>query len=111
MAGSDLSEVQKYISPDQLPEAYGGTRCEPDPYCSRYVSHPNSLVSVQTSSFSRHHQINPGCDVPAKYYLSNCTETSKEDMVRVVIGRASSHLISHTVDTPGTVIRYVEVRL
>ena len=36
--GSDLSEVQEYISPDQLPEAYGGTRCEPDPYCTKYVS-------------------------------------------------------------------------
>ena len=31
-------ELQKYISPDQLPQAYGGTRCEPDPYCSDYVS-------------------------------------------------------------------------
>ena len=29
--------MQKYISPDQLPAAYGGTRCEPDPYCTKYV--------------------------------------------------------------------------
>lgn len=31
-------ELQKFISPDQLPQAYGGTRCEPDPWCSDYVS-------------------------------------------------------------------------
>ena len=31
-------ELQKYISPDQLPQAYGGTRCEPDPYCTNFVS-------------------------------------------------------------------------
>ena len=35
---SDLEELKQYISPDQLPEAYGGTRCEPDPYCTKYVS-------------------------------------------------------------------------
>ena len=31
-------ELQKYVAPDQLPQAYGGTRCEPDPCCSDYVS-------------------------------------------------------------------------
>ncbi len=31
-------ELQKYINPDQLPQAYGGTRCEPDPWCSDHVS-------------------------------------------------------------------------
>ena len=31
-------ELHKYISPDQLPQAYGGTRCEPDPWCTDYVS-------------------------------------------------------------------------
>jgi len=30
-------ELQKYISPDNLPEYYGGTRREPDPTCSKYV--------------------------------------------------------------------------
>lgn len=30
-------ELQKYISADQLPQAYGGTRCEPDPQCSDHV--------------------------------------------------------------------------
>ena len=36
----------KYISPDQLPEAYGGTRCEPDPYCTKYVSLANSSIDM-----------------------------------------------------------------
>ena len=31
-------ELQKYISPDQLPQVYGGTRCEPDAWCTDYVS-------------------------------------------------------------------------
>jgi len=30
-------ELQKYISPDNLPEYYGGTRREPDAICSNYV--------------------------------------------------------------------------
>ena len=30
-------ELQKYISPDNIPEYYGGTRCEPDVFCSNYV--------------------------------------------------------------------------
>ena len=38
-SGNYKEELQKYISPDQLPQAYGGTRCEPDPYCTKYVSH------------------------------------------------------------------------
>lgn len=30
-------QLQRYIAPDQLPQAYGGTRCEPDPRCTDYV--------------------------------------------------------------------------
>jgi hypothetical protein len=85
--GSDYKEVLlKYISPDQLPEAYGGTRCEPDPYCTKYI--------------------NPGGDIPEESYLSNLMESNKEEMERVVVGRGSSHLISHHVDTPGSVLRW-----
>ena len=51
-------------------------------------------------------QINPGGDIPETYYLSNLMEISKEEMERVVVGRASSHLITHHVDTPGTILRY-----
>ena len=39
-------ELQKYISPDQLPQAYGGTRCEPDPYCTNFVSSLSLYASV-----------------------------------------------------------------
>ena len=48
MSPGDYKEVLlKYISPDQLPEAYGGTRCEPDPYCTKYVSRANSNVGLK----------------------------------------------------------------
>lgn len=30
-------ELQKFVSPDNLPEFYGGIRREPDPTCSKYV--------------------------------------------------------------------------
>jgi hypothetical protein len=85
--GSDYKEVLlKYISPDQLPEAYGGTICDPDPYCTKYI--------------------NPGGDVPKKYYLSNLMKSSKKEMERVVVGRRSSYLISYNVDTPGSKLRW-----
>ena len=41
--------------------------------------------------------------------MSNLMETSKEEMERVVVGRGSSHLVSHHVDTPGTVLRYTYI--
>ena len=44
VSGNWKEELQKYISPDQLPQAYGGTRCEPDPYCTDYVSSSSFLV-------------------------------------------------------------------
>ncbi|KAL5478133.1 hypothetical protein EMCRGX_G025014 [Ephydatia muelleri] len=31
-------ELLQYISPDQLPQAYGGTRCEPDPMCTNFIT-------------------------------------------------------------------------
>ena len=65
--------LQQYISPDQLPAMYGGTRYEPDAQCSKYIR--------------------PGRDVPEKYYLSNLKEANKEDMERVVVGRGSSHKV------------------
>ena len=48
MSPGDYKEVLlKYISPDQLPEAYGGTRREPDPYCTKYVSIANFNVGLK----------------------------------------------------------------
>ena len=52
-------------------------------------------------------QINPGGDVPKKYYLSNLMKSSKKEMERVVVGRRSSYLISYNVDTPGSKLRYM----
>ncbi|XP_065891180.1 SEC14-like protein 2 [Dysidea avara] len=79
-------ELQKYISPDNLPEYYGGTRREPDPTCSKYIQ--------------------MGGDVPEKYFLTNCLENSKEDMEVAAVNRGSSSQVQYTVDTPGTVIRW-----
>ena len=52
---TDLDELKKYISPDQLPAAYGGTRYEPDPYCTKYVSiisnkQPQGLTNITRST-------------------------------------------------------------
>ena len=56
-------------------------------------------------------QINPGGDVPEEYYLSKLMEASKNEMERVMIGRASSHLVSNHVDTPGTKLMYILLHL
>ena len=52
-------------------------------------------------------QINPGCDVPPEYYLTNLTETSREEMERVVVGRARTHEVEYSVALPGSVLRFV----
>ena len=50
MSLDDYKEVLlKYISPDQLPKAYGGTRCEPNPYCTEHVSH--AIFNVDGRSY------------------------------------------------------------
>ena len=59
----------------------------------------------QTPLKKKRMQINPGGDIPEEYYLSNLMESNKEEMERVVVGRGSSHLISHHVDTPGSILR------
>ena len=85
-AGNLKEEMQKYISLDQLPGMYGGNRFEPDAECSDYIR--------------------PGRDVPPKYYLSNCTETSREEMERVVVGRGSSHKVRHEVAAVGFTLQW-----
>ena len=52
-------------------------------------------------------QINPGCDVPPEYYLTNLTETSREEMERIVVGRARTHEVEYSVALPGSVLRFV----
>ena len=51
-------------------------------------------------------QINHGGDIPEKYYLTNLTGTSREEMERVVIGRGSAHKITLEVDKSGSVIQW-----
>ncbi len=83
--------MQKYISPDQLPQAYGGTRCEPDAWCTNYVS----MVLLHPPHFQVNYcdKINPGYDVPVEFYFTNQTNISRDEMERVVIGRGSSHKV------------------
>ena len=112
-------ELQEYISPDQLPQAYGGTRCEPDPMCSDFVSFLGGerckfyLLPTLLSFFLvlwpslPHVQINIGGDVhvPPEYYLINHTHIKKGDMERVIVCRGSSCKMEFSVEHPGTVIK------
>ena len=59
---------------------------EPDPECSDFIS--------------------PGRDVPPKYYLTNQTETSKEQMDRVTVGRGSAHKASSVVEEAGSTLQW-----
>jgi hypothetical protein len=87
MLGGDYKEVLlKYISPDQLPAAYGGTRCEPDPYCTKCI--------------------NPGGDIPEEYYLMNLMEKEKNEMEKVTVARGSTHLLPFQVEKPGSILKW-----
>ena len=37
-SGNWREELQTYVAPEQLPQDFGGTRCEPDPECTDHVS-------------------------------------------------------------------------
>ena len=50
-------------------------------------------------------QINPGGDIPEEYYLLKLMENVKKDMDRVTIPRGSTHLVSFTVEQPGTILK------
>lgn len=50
-------------------------------------------------------QLNWGGDIPEELFLTNLTETSKEDMEKVLVGRGSTHRVEVEVEEPGTVIR------
>ncbi|CAI8042968.1 SEC14-like protein 2 [Geodia barretti] len=84
----DLDELKKYISPDQLPAAYGGTRYEPDPYCTKYI--------------------NTGRLVPEEYYFRRELERGEEEAERVHLGvwRNKSHTVSYQVEKPATILKW-----
>ena len=39
--------------------------------------------------------------------MTNLTETSREEMERVVIGRGATHEIEYVVELSGTALRYI----
>ncbi len=51
-------------------------------------------------------QINPGRDVPPEYYLTNLTETDKDEMDRVVIGRGGACELQYDVEVEGSLINW-----
>ena len=51
-------------------------------------------------------QLNPGYDVPPEYYLMNLMETSKENMQKTTVRRASEHLVQCDVKESRSVLRY-----
>ena len=90
--GNWPEELQKYIHPDQLPQAFGGNRCEPDPQCTAYVSQPARLsTDPDPELYVSVTQLNPGCDIPEQYYLTNLTTTSREEMRRLEVGSGAQH--------------------
>jgi hypothetical protein len=84
----DLDELKQYISPDQLPAAYGGTRYEPDPYCTKYI--------------------NTGRLVPEEYYFRRELERGEEEAERVHLGVwwNRSHTVSYQVEKPRTILKW-----
>ena len=83
--GKRKGDIQKFISPDYLPETYGGD-----------VLDAKFLKSVKI-----------GKDVPEKYYVRNRKKTSQEDMERVVVRGQSSHIVPHEVEEIGGTMQWV----
>lgn len=50
--------------------------------------------------------ISPGRDVPPKYYLTNQTETTRDKMDRIVIGRGSTHRQKFVVEGVGNTLQW-----
>ena len=86
ITGNWKEELQKYISPDQLPVMYGGTRQEPDDQCSNYLRQ--------------------GGNVPPRFYLTNQTETSRDEMERITVGRRSAHNVVYEIEQVGSTLQW-----
>uniref|UniRef100_A0A8B9H3Y1 SEC14-like lipid binding 7 n=1 Tax=Astyanax mexicanus TaxID=7994 RepID=A0A8B9H3Y1_ASTMX len=78
--------LQKYVDPDQLPEAYGGTRKDPDgdPYCKS--------------------MINYGGNVPKSYYVRESFKVEYDSFI--TIGRGSDHQLEYEVLIPNCLLRW-----
>ncbi|XP_064396571.1 SEC14-like protein 4 [Halichondria panicea] len=79
-------ELQKYVAPEQLPQDFGGTRCEPDPECTDHIR--------------------PGGDIPERYYLSNLTIHNKEDMSSVLVASRRRHVVELEVTAIGSILKW-----
>ena len=71
----------------------------------------NSLLSLSLflkcdSLFSLSQITHNTDDIPPAYYLTNLTETSREEMERVVVGRGSVHKIRCEVAEPRSVLKW-----
>ncbi|KAG9353537.1 hypothetical protein JZ751_011653 [Albula glossodonta] len=85
--GANWQEVlRKYIDPEQLPVAYGGTLTDPDgdPSCRTWINY--------------------GGNVPSSYYLQDSLKTQYEQ--NVTISRGSSHQLEYEILSPGCVLRW-----
>ncbi len=59
-----------------------------------------------TNTDNHHVQINPGCDVPTEYYLTNKTHTSPEEMETIIVGRGVCHRITYDVTEVGSELEW-----
>ncbi|KAJ8400068.1 hypothetical protein AAFF_G00401070 [Aldrovandia affinis] len=85
--GANWQEVlRKYIDPEQLPVAYGGTLTDPDgdPSCKTWINY--------------------GGEVPRSYYVRDSVKVQYEQSV--TIGRGSSHQLDYEILSPGCVLRW-----
>ena len=75
-------------------------------YCTHTYTHIHTHMHIHTHTHTHTHtQITVGGDIPPEYYMTNLTETSKENMESVVVSRGSSYEREFIVEVPGTVIR------
>ncbi|XP_035248071.1 SEC14-like protein 2 [Anguilla anguilla] len=85
--GANWQEVlRKYIDPEQLPVAYGGTLTDPDgdPRCKTWINY--------------------GGEVPKSHYVQDSVKVQYEQSV--TIGRGSSHQLEYEILFPGCVLRW-----
>ncbi|XP_070484629.1 SEC14-like protein 4 [Equus przewalskii] len=86
LGGDWKQELQKFVSPDQLPVEFGGTMTDPD-------GNPKCLT-----------KINYGGEVPRSYYLRNQVRTQYEHTATV--GRDSFVQVKTEILFPGCVLRW-----
>ncbi|XP_066507129.1 SEC14-like protein 2 isoform X2 [Hoplias malabaricus] len=87
VVGSEWKDVlQKYVAPDQLPLAYGGTLMDPDgdPYCKSMIKY--------------------GGVVPKSYYIRDSVKVQYDSLI--TISRGSDHQLEYEVLVPNCLLRW-----